>query len=57
VFVVREKVRFEFNAQAFNIFNRPEWGSPNNNLSNASFGKIATAGPGRFLQLGLKLAY
>jgi hypothetical protein len=56
-FVIREKAHFEFNAQAFNIFNRPEWGSPSNNLSNANFGKIATAGPGRFLQLGLKLNF
>jgi outer membrane receptor protein involved in Fe transport len=52
-----EKFRLEFGAQAFNLFNRNQWGSPADNLSASDFGKITLAGPGRFVQLNLKLIF
>jgi len=52
-----ETVRMEFNVQSFNLLNRPYWGAANNNLSSSDFGKITTAGPGRFVQLGLKVLF
>jgi hypothetical protein len=52
-----EKVRLEFNVQVFNLLNRPQWGLANDNISSSDFGKITSAGPGRFVQLGLKLLF
>lgn len=52
-----EAVRAEFGAQAFNLFNRNQWGSPTDNISSSDFGKITLAGPGRFVQLNLKLIF
>jgi hypothetical protein len=52
-----EKVRLEFNVQAFNLLNRPQWGLANDNISSSDFGKVTSAGPGRFVQLGLKLLF
>jgi len=52
-----ETVRMEFNVQSFNLFNRPNWGRANDNLSSSDFGKVTLAGPGRFVQLGLKLHF
>ena len=52
-----EQVRLEFNVQAFNLLNRPQWGLANDNLSSSDFGKLTSAGPGRFVQLGLKLLF
>ena len=54
---VAERVRLEFNVQAFNLLNRPQWGLANDNVSSSDFGKITSAGPGRFVQLGLKLLF
>ena len=56
-FRLGEKFRLEFGAQAFNLFNRNQWGSPADNLSASDFGKITLAGPGRFVQLNLKLIF
>jgi hypothetical protein len=52
-----EKVRSEFNVQAFNLLNRPQWGLANDNFTSSDFGKLTSAGPGRFVQLGLKLLF
>jgi hypothetical protein len=47
----------ELNVQSFNLLNRPYWGEANDNHSSSDFGKVTTAGPGRFVQLGLKLIF
>ena len=51
-----EARRFEFRAEAFNIFNRVNFDNPTNTL-NASFGRILTAEPSRQLQLGLRFVF
>jgi len=38
-FPVAEKVRLRFRAEFFNIFNHPDFGSPNNNLTSPLFGR------------------
>jgi hypothetical protein len=38
-------------------FNRAYWGSANSNVSSSDFGKVTSAGPGRFVQIGLKLHF
>ena len=52
-----ETARLEVNVQAFNLLNRAQWGLANDNISSSDFGKITSAGPGRFVQLGLKLVF
>jgi hypothetical protein len=54
---VNERLRVEFNAQAFNLFNHPVWGNANSVFGAANFGTISTTGPGRFIQLGVKLHF
>jgi len=55
---LRESMRLEFRAEAFNIFNTPQLGQPGVTLGNASFGAIgSTSRPSRQIQLGLKLLF
>jgi hypothetical protein len=57
-FVIREQVRFEFRAEAFNVFNHPQFGLPNQNIGNAQVGSItSTVGNPRQLQLGLRFQF
>ena len=56
-FRIRERYLFEFNGQVFNLLNRNQWGRAEDNVSSSDFGKVSRAGPGRFVQLGLKLRF
>ena len=38
-FPIAEKVRLRFRAEFFNIFNHPNFGNPNNNLTSPLFGR------------------
>jgi hypothetical protein len=38
-FAFTEKVRLRFRAEFFNVFNHPNFGNPNNNLTNPLFGR------------------
>lgn len=51
--------RFEFRAEAFNVFNHPSFGQPGNDLNTpSSFGKVtSTASTQRELQMSLKFVY
>jgi hypothetical protein len=52
-----ENTRLEFRAEAFNVFNRTNFGAPNGNVSSAAFGTITGAFPARELQFALKLYF
>jgi len=52
-----ENTRIEFRAEAFNLFNRTNFGAPNGNISSAGFGQIRSALPARELQFALKLYF
>lgn len=52
-----ENTKLEFRAEAFNVFNRTNFGTPNGNVSNAAFGTITSAFPAREIQLALKLYF
>jgi hypothetical protein len=55
---IREKVTILFTAQAFNMFNTPHFGLPNNTIGTATTGVITTVtSPERQFQLGLHLAF
>jgi hypothetical protein len=57
-FVIHEQTRFEFRAEAFNIFNHPQFGLPNANIGNAQVGQItSTVGNPRQLQMGLRFQF
>lgn len=57
-FVIREQTRFEFRAEAFNIFNHPQFGLPNASIGNAQVGQItSTVGNPRQLQMGLRFQF
>lgn len=51
------RVNLRFGADAFNLFNRRNFGSPDTNFNDPGFGTIASAGPGRVLQVQFKLLW
>lgn len=53
-----ERVKLQFRAEAFNVFNRVVFGFPQRNLGSSDFGQIFTQqNKPRVLQLGLKLLF
>lgn len=57
-FAIHEETRFEFRAEAFNIFNHPQFGLPNPNIGNAQAGSItSTVGNPRQLQGSLRFQF
>jgi len=54
----REGMRLQFQADAFNAFNRANWNNPTvNNAGTPSFGQITSSLPSRVLQLGGKFTF
>jgi len=57
-FVIREQMRFELRAEAFNVLNHPQFGLPNQNIGNVQVGSItSTVGNPRQLQMGLRFQF
>ncbi len=57
-FMITEGVRFTFRAEAFNIWNNPEFANPAANIQAATFGNItATSTNSRNVQLGGKFSF
>ncbi|MEO8372619.1 MAG: TonB-dependent receptor [Candidatus Solibacter sp.] len=57
-FPIKERVRFTFRAEAFNVWNNPEFSNPNANIEAATFGNITGTSVGsRVIQLGGKLSF
>jgi hypothetical protein len=55
-FDITEAFRIDFRAEAFNVFNRTVFSSPNSNLNSTSFGVISgQSNAPRQMQFGLKL--
>jgi hypothetical protein len=56
-FRLTERGRFEFRAETFNIFNKPQFTNIGHTLGNANFGKATSAEAEREMQLGLKFYF
>ena len=60
-FPIRESIKMEFRAEAFNVFNRVRFGTGNTQLQSQSFGVLTGSGSQintpRQLQLALKLYF
>ena len=53
-----ENTKLELRGEAFNLFNRTNFGAPNGSIANpATFGTITSAYPARELQLAVKLYF
>jgi hypothetical protein len=57
IFRLREATELELRADAFNIFNNVEFGNPDTNISDQSFGQISTTADPRIIQLALHLKF
>ena len=57
-FPIREEMKFQFRAEAFNVFNTPQFGQPNASIGNVQAGVISsTVGNPRQLQLALRFQW
>ncbi len=52
-----ERTRLEIRAEAFNAFNRTNFGAPNGNVSSSAFGTITSAYPAREIQFAAKIYF
>ena len=52
-----ERLKFQFRAEYFNLFNRVNFNNPASSLTGAGFGRITGAGDPRIGQLALKLLF
>lgn len=53
----RESMKLMFQADAFNVFNRTNWGNPGTTVTGGGFGQISASNPPRNLQLGARLNF
>jgi hypothetical protein len=57
-FAVDERNVFEFRAEAYDVFNHPNWSGPNMTPGNSTFGKVTSkTGLSRQLQLSLRYTF
>ncbi|MCC6365582.1 MAG: TonB-dependent receptor [Bryobacterales bacterium] len=56
-FPVREKMRFQFRFEAFNLFNNVNLSNPNSTVTSANFMKITSAADPRILQFALRFEF
>jgi hypothetical protein len=57
-FSIREKVKVQFRAEAFNLTNTPLFASPNLTATSSSFGTISsTTNNPRYIQFGLRITF
>ena len=57
-FRIREEMMFQFRAEAFNVFNHPQFGLPNGTITNSQTGVISSVvGNPRQLQLALRFQF
>jgi len=56
-FAIRENIKLQFRADAFNAFNHVNLASPINDLTQSTFGRILGAGEARSMQIGARFIF
>jgi len=56
-FRLRETTELEFRMDAFNVLNNAEFGNPDTNIGDQSFGQISSTADPRILQVALHLKF
>lgn len=56
-FRLSERKSLQFRAEAFNLFNHPNFGAPNVTVNSPAFGTISSANAPRDIQLALKFLF
>jgi hypothetical protein len=56
-FAVRERIKVQFRAEAYNLTNTPHWGNPNTSVSSGSFGQITETSAERQLQVAARILF
>jgi Carboxypeptidase regulatory-like domain len=54
---ITERTTLQFRAEFFNAFNHAQFGLPDGNVNDATFGLVQSAGPPRLMQFALKLLF
>ncbi|MBC7928824.1 MAG: carboxypeptidase regulatory-like domain-containing protein, partial [Bryobacteraceae bacterium] len=57
VFSITEQVKLRFQADAFNAFNKANFRGFTTNTADRDFGAVTASGPGRNVQLGMRLTF
>jgi hypothetical protein len=57
VFSIKERLKFDFSADASNPFNFHRWGNPNTGLTSAAFGTVGSVSDGRTVQINAALKF
>jgi hypothetical protein len=52
-----ERLRYQLRFEFFNTFNHTQFQQPDSNVNSPSFGVIRSAGPGRIIQIAMKLIW
>jgi hypothetical protein len=58
-FPITERFRAEFRAEATNLFNTPQFSTPDNNVQDSTFGAVTSTQPGteRHIQFSLRMRF
>jgi hypothetical protein len=57
-FPIRERWKFEFRAEFFNIMNHGNWNNPSSTVSSATtFGQVTSFGAPRIIQMAMKVYF
>lgn len=57
LFAIRERVRLQYRAEFFNVFNHTLLNNPDTAVNDSTFGRITSARDPRILQMALKLIF